>query len=120
MSNVTDSILLSIKKLNNVEPEYTAFDDDFIMYINSALATLTQLGIGPAEGFVVRDKTDYWEDFIGSDSRFEAVKTYVGRSVRLMFDPPNTSFAINMIQEQIKESLWRLGVLQDQVDEEAG
>lgn len=122
MSDVTDSILLSVKKLNNVAPEYTAFDDNFILYINAALSDLNQLGIGPAEGFAIEDKNDSWDDFLGDESPiYNRVKTYVGLHVNLSFDPPPTSFAIGMMQDQLKEQGWRLVVAQeDKEAEEAG
>lgn len=121
MPTVSDSILLSIKKLNNVAPDYTPFDNDFIMYINGAISDLTQLGIGPAEGFAILDNDDFWEDFIGVDPRFESVKTLIGLKVRLLFDPPQTSFAIKAMEDQVAEKTWRLSVLQQDVDvEEVG
>lgn len=118
MSKVLDSILLSIKKLNNVAADYTAFDDDFIMYINSALSDLNQLGIGPAEGFVIEDKSDEWEDFVEDLRVLSKVKTYIGLVVNLHFDPPNNSFAIAMKEKQIDESGWRVKAAQEDIDAE--
>lgn len=46
-----DSILTSIKKLLGIAEEYEHFDPDIVMYINSAFSVLTQLGVGPEEGF---------------------------------------------------------------------
>ena len=44
-----ESILTSIKKMLGIDEEYTHFDADVIMDINSVLMILTQLGVGPAE-----------------------------------------------------------------------
>ena len=60
-----ESILMSIKKLLGLEDSYTYFDSDVIIYINSAFSTLTQLGVGPTEGYFIEDKTNTWEEFIG-------------------------------------------------------
>ena len=122
MSEVTESILLSIKKLNNVAADYTAFDDDFVLYINSALSDLNQLGIGPAEGFVVESQDEFWEDFVENEPRLNQLKTYIGLKVRLLFDPPASSFAIEMMEKQLDELAWRLKVSQEDIDveEEAG
>lgn len=123
MAEVLESILLSIKKLNNVAEDYTAFDNDFMLYINSALADLNQVGIGPAEGYAIESEDDSWEDFLGSDShRLNAVKTFVGLRVRLLFDPPASSFAIAMMEKQVEEHLWRLKAAQQDIEaeEEAG
>jgi len=107
---MSDSILTSIKQNLGLEDDYTAFDPDIVMYINSALSTLTQLGVGPVEGFSISDKTALWVTFMGSDPRLNAVKTYVTLRVRLLFDPPQSGYAVTMMQEQIKEHEWRLNV----------
>jgi len=121
MSDVTDSILLSVKKLNNVSENDTSFDNDFVLHINGALAELNQLGIGPLEGFAIEDESDDWEDFLGDDPRFNGVKTFVALYVRLRFDPPKTSFAITMMQDQLNEHKHRLIYLTDDIAaEEAG
>lgn len=119
MSEVTDSILLSIKKINNVAADYTAFDDDFILFINSALSDLNQLGIGPAAGFFIESEDDLWEDFVEDEPRLNQLKTYIGLKVRLLFDPPGNSFAIEMMERQLDELGWRLRVSQEDIDEEA-
>jgi len=121
MSDVTESILLSIKKLNNVAADYTAFDDDFVMYINTALSDLNQVGIGPYEGYAIVNEDDLWEDFLGDDPRRNQARTFVGLKVRLMFDPPASSFAIEMMQGQLEEHLYRLKLAQGDIEaEEAG
>lgn len=122
MPEVLESILYSIKKLNNVAAEYTAFDADFVMHINSALGTLNQLGIGPAEGFEITGPDETWEDFFDGEPKLNGVKTYVGLAVRLLFDPPASSFAIGMMQDQLKEFANRLMWAQEDIDEaeEAG
>lgn len=117
MSEVSESILLSTKKKNNVAREYTAFDDDFISYINAALAELNQLGIGPAEGLQIEDETTLWTEFY-EDPRLNAVQAFVGLRVRLLFDPPATSFAISMMEDQLREMGWRLVVAQEDIERE--
>lgn len=104
------SILESTKKNVGIDAGYTAFDPDILMHINTALSTLTQLGIGPLEGLYVEDASVKWDDFFGGDPRLAAVRSYVTLRVRLLFDPPATSFAIDAIKEQIKEMEWRLEV----------
>jgi hypothetical protein len=49
-----DSILTSIKLLLGIAEEYTAFDPQIIMHINSVFTILNQLGVGPDEPFMVR------------------------------------------------------------------
>lgn len=102
------SILTSTKKILGIEADYVVFDLDIITHINTALSTLTQLGIGPSEGFMIEDADAEWEDFIGDDNRFNAVKSYVFLKVRQLFDPPTTSYLIGAVEKQIEELEWRL------------
>lgn len=103
-----ESILTSIKKLLGVDEEDTHFDPDIIMHINTVFMGLTQLGVGPQTGFSISNKEASWCDYLGESKTFEAVKSYTYLKVRLIFDPPATSFVIDAIERQIKEFEWRL------------
>lgn len=107
-----DSILTSIKKLLGIEEEYEHFDADIIMHINSAFMILTQLGVGPSEGFSIQDAETVWTDFI-PESNLEAVKTYTHLKVRLFFDPPTNSAVISSMERVINELEWRLRAAAD-------
>lgn len=108
-----ESILTSIKKLLGIEEEYTQFDNDIIMHINSVFLNLTQLGVGPAEGFLIEDDTATWEDFIGGSNQLQAVKSYMYLKVKLLFDPPLSSSVIESMNRMIAELEWRLNVAVD-------
>ena len=110
---MVDSILTSIKKLLGPEEVYEHFDTDIIMHINFTFSTLTQLGVGPEEGFVIKDKTAIWTDFIQDDKRLEFVKTYIYLKVKLVFDPPLSSSVLDAMNRQINELEWRLNVAVD-------
>lgn len=105
-----ESILTSIKKLLGIAEEYTQFDDDIIMHINSVFLNLTQLGIGPSEGFLIEDDTAAWDDFIGDSNQLQAVKSYVYLKVKLLFDPPLSSSVTESMNRMISELEWRLNV----------
>lgn len=107
---MTDSILNSIKKNLGVDQADTSFDLDITMHTNSVLATLHQLGVGPVNGFMIEDASQTWTQFIGDVKVLNAVKSYVYLRVRLLFDPPTTSFAINSFEKQIAEFEWRINV----------
>lgn len=107
---MSDSILTSTKKILGIEADYTAFDPDIIMHINSVFSTLTQLGVGPETGFMIEDATPTWEDLLGTDPRLNAVKQYVFLRVKMVFDPPQSSYAVAAMNDQIKEHEWRLNV----------
>lgn len=107
-----DSILTTIKKLLGIIEADETFDVDIIIHINSAFSTLNQLGVGPEEGFTIRDKTATWNEFI-DDSRIENVKTYIYLKVRQVFDPPTNSGLLDAINRQINELEWRMNVTVD-------
>lgn len=106
------SILTSTKKILGIAADYTAFDLDVITHINAALSTLTQLGVGPSGGYMIQDATANWADFVpDTDIQMQStVKTYVYLRVRMLFDPPATTYAIQAFQQQIEQLEWRLNV----------
>lgn len=110
-----ESILTSIKKMLGIDEEYTHFDADIVMHINSVLMILTQLGVGPEEGFVIEDDTSTWVDFIpeANAAQLHAVKSYIYLKVKLIFDPPLSSAVIDSMNRQIAEFEWRLNVAVD-------
>ena len=108
-----DSILTSIKKLLGITEEYEHFDQDIIMHINSVFMILTQMGVGPEEGFIISDSTTTWNEFTNDDKKIEAVKSYVYLKVRLLFDPPASSSVMEAINRSISELEWRLNIAVD-------
>lgn len=105
-----ESILTSIKKLIGIDEEYTQFDTDIIIHINSVLMVLTQLGVGPSEGFLISDEYSTWENFIGDKPYLNSVKTYVYLRVKLLFDPPLSSAAMDSLNKLANEFEWRIQV----------
>lgn len=112
---ITESILTSVKKLLGIDEAYTHFDADLIMHINSVFSILTQLGVGPANGFSIKGKDETWTSFVGDDSKFALVKSYMHLKVKLLFDPPLSSAVIESVNRQISEFEWRLLVAADPV-----
>ena len=112
---VARSILNTIKKALGLDPSYDVFDTDIVMHINSTFATLNQLGVGPEEGFSIEDDNATWQDFLGlvETNKLLSVKSYMYLKVRLLFDPPTTSFAIDAMKKNAEEYEWRLNVQTD-------
>ena len=108
-----ESILTSIKKLLGIAEEYTHFDADLIMHINSVFSILTQIGVGPAEGFSIKDESSVWEDFVPDNAKWELIKSYTYMKVKLLFDPPLNSAVIESINRIIAELEWRIQVAAD-------
>lgn len=110
---MSKSILDSTKKVLGIVPEYDVFDSDIMMHINSVFSTLNQLGVGPLEGFAIENNGPTWESFLGGDLRLNSVKSYMYIKVRLLFDPPSTSYLINAFEEQAKELEWRISTYRE-------
>ena len=106
-----DSILVSIKKMLGISEDVKIFDADIIIHINSVFMILNQLGVGPSKGFSITDATSTWSEFIPNESSIEAVKSYVYLKVRLLFDPPTSSAAIESYNKMIAEFEWRINVM---------
>lgn len=105
-----ESILTSIKKLLGITEECSDFDTDIIIHINSALFDLTQMGVGPQNGFSIQDDQSKWSDFVENASEFEPVKTYVFLKVKTVFDPPASATVLEAYNRRISECEWRLNV----------
>lgn len=107
-----DSILTSIKKLLGISEEYEQFDTDIITHINTVFMNLTQLGVGPENGFYIEDANAIWDDFVNTNefTQMNAVKTYIYLKVKLLFDPPLSASVMESIKNTIAELEWRLNV----------
>lgn len=108
-----NSILTSTKKILGIEADYEVFDLDIITHINSSLSIVSQLGVGPTEGFVIEDDLPEWTDLDIPQNQLSLVRTYVFLRVRLLFDPPATSFLIEAMNKQIEEHEHRLSIFRE-------
>ena len=91
--------------------EYTNFDTDIIIHINTVFNVLNQLGVGPSDGFRIEDDTAVWTDYIPEDNKkLDAVKTYIYLKVKLIFDPPSSGAVMEAIKQSINEYEWRLNI----------
>ena len=114
-----ESILTSIKKLIGITEDYKHFDTDLIIHINSVFMILSQMGIGPDNGFSISDETTTWNDYLPEgDKNFEAVKTYMYLKTRIVFDPPQSSSTMEAMKQTISELEWRLNVEAEQKGKE--
>jgi hypothetical protein len=104
-----DSILRTTKKVLGIHPDDDTFDLDIITFINSALSTIQQLGVGD-EDFFVSDESAVWEDVTDNPAQIELIRTIVYLRARMLFDPPPTSYAQIAMEKQITELEWRLNV----------
>lgn len=102
-----DSILITVKKILGVPENYDAFDLDIITHINSTFSILSQLGVGPDSNFYIEDSTSTWDEFF-TESDLNLIRSYVFLKVRMLFDPPTTSFYLDAMSKQIQEFEFRI------------
>lgn len=108
-----NSILKSTKKILGLSDTYDAFDLDILTHINSVFSELDQLGIGPVNGYFIEDDAAEWDDFLVPDNQRALVRTLMFLKVRLLFDPPTTSFLLDALKNQIEKYEWRLNVMRE-------
>lgn len=116
--NIQTNILGSIKSLLGIANDDTDFDDELLIHINSNVASLVQMGIGPSEGFEVTSNSS-WSDFVGNDKRLNSIKSYIYMKVKLIFDPPVNSSTVEAYKTQVAEFEWRNRVTKEIDDNES-
>ena len=103
-----DSILESIKKCSGLPAWDDAFDSDLILFINSNLLNLKQIGVSIPDEFSVVDSDTLWSDMNLSNSMLLlTIKSWLYLKTRMEFDPP-TGSAADSFKEMIKEHEWRI------------
>ena len=103
-----ESILITLRPLNNVDRNDPGFDDKLIPLINSQLMMAHQFGVG-YDGFEITGSSETWRDWLGDNgSKLAAIKVWVGYSVLLLFDPPDNSTVLSSIQREIDKKEWML------------
>lgn len=112
---MNESILTSVKKKLGINEDYTHFDADLILDINSVFSILLELGVGPSKGFKIEDSSKLWSDYIKDEDRLELVKSYMALKVGMMFDPPLSSAVMEAKNRMISELEWRLNVAAEEI-----
>lgn len=110
LSELSDSILLSVKKLLGITEDDEAFDLDIILNINAASSTLLQLGV-INKPYTVTSKNDTYNNLLpeGTEDIINQVKMYFVYKTKLSFDSStSSSMVIDSLEKMIKEAEWRL------------
>ena len=105
--NMTDSILLTVRKINGAETDNT-FDLDLIVNINSVLLDLKQNGVPIPDGYRVEDELSSWSDLNLSGDLLDTVMAYLPMQVKLRFNPPQSSVELQALKDEINKMEWRL------------
>lgn len=116
------TILTDVKQMLGLQEDYTPFDREIVMHINSVLMILDQLGVGKPGYQVtltwsageepVLESTQTWADYLGASytGNMEAVKSYIYTKVKLLFDPPASGTLMESYKKLADEFEFRLSV----------
>ena len=115
---VEESILGTIKKMLGITYDYEQFDVDIIIHINSAFATLAQIGSELKEGYTIADKYNVWSEYTEDVKILDMIKTYIYLKTRLIFDPQASSMVAEAIKSTIKELEFRIQLQTDSKEDD--
>lgn len=104
---IVSSILNDVKHQLGLLPENTDFDTTLVIHINTTLAILTQLGVGPTTGVRITGASEEW-DILYDDPRLNTVQSYVYLQVRNLFDPPKIQGLIASMERQVAMLEYRM------------
>ena len=97
------SILEDTKTYLGILEDDHSFNSEIADAVANALATATQLNHEVSA--IQSSEADYPATTLG-----RILRQYVNYSVRLTFDPPQTSFAIKAVEALKQEAEWRLTI----------
>lgn len=97
------TIMEDTKTYLGLSEDDTGFEREIADAIDNALATATQLN--HEVGTIQSHNDNYPATPLG-----RILRQYVNYSVRLTFDPPQTSFAIKAVESLKQEAEWRLTI----------
>ena len=102
------SILNTIKSmLLGSGMDVTDFDTDLIVFINSTLSNMIQLGVSDKQ-FRITGPSETWEQLITNENILASVKEYIYIRAKMLFDPPTSSIVMEAYKEILKEDEWRI------------
>lgn len=104
-----NGILESVKKLIGIAHDYTSFDEDILVFINSSITVLKQLGVNIEPTYHVEGYDATWDDFPDDQTR-SLIKEYIFLKSKVVFDPPTSSIVLDAYKQAISELEWRINV----------
>ena len=108
-----DSVLNTIKKLLGIDADDDSFDSDICIGINSAILTLSQLGLEGKEGFIVTSDEQEWSDYLNDNKLLPMVQQYIHLKTKMSFDPPQNSIVGEKLKQIITELEWRIRMVSE-------
>lgn len=119
MAEPDELILDTIKATLGLPKDYSPFDAELIVHINSVVSVLRQLGVGPDEGILVTKDTTWSQLLVDNDEKqLEDVKTLIFLRVKMIFDSSSmAAHHISAFQKIIEELEWRITVAANPAEE---
>lgn len=102
------SIFKSTKVMLDIAPDDESFDGQIMTLINGAFSDLSDLGAGPSAGVAITGDGELWASLTESPATTNRIRTWLWLKVRLQFDPPQTSFLIDLLQKQLDKAEWQI------------
>ena len=106
-TEVSNSILMTVRQMIGPSASYDVFDLDLIISINAAFSRLCQLGVGPELPYKITGPENTWDEFM-DDGYQEEIKQYIYLKTRMVFDPPASGTVAKSYEEQIAMLEWTL------------
>lgn len=105
-------ILDDVKRLLNIQAEDHEFDMDILSSTNSAFFTLHQLGVGSSDSpFTITQDTPW--SALTTQVPKSVILDYLGLKVKLIFDPPSSSFVVEAYKDRLSELEFRMNIMVD-------
>lgn len=104
----TKTILSDIKSMLSIEYG-DSFDKEILLFINSAVMEVYQLGCCTYQNEVTEDTA--WGDILSTDDMkmsVSFVKKYIYIRTKLSFDPPTSGFYTTALEKELDELKYRL------------
>ena len=108
-----NSVLNTIKKLLGLDADDDSFDSDICIGINSAILTLSQLGLEGTEGFIVTSDEQEWSDYLNDNKLLPMVQQYIYLKTKMSFDPPQNSIVGENLKQILTELEWRIRMVSE-------
>ena len=110
-----ESVLQSVKRLCNVDEGNDEFDSELLIYINSVLTVLRQIGVETKMMMVDSDHVA-WSDLIPTGKDLATIVPYVGLRVQKLFDPSASGGISEARDQMIAEYEWRIQLEADPIE----
>lgn len=105
-----DSILNCVKGMLGIDKSCDVYDKDLVIHINGVFLTLYQIGVGKSPSRIDDEFQEWSIIFSDNLDLIDLIKDYTYMKVRIIFDPPSSSFVLDSLKKQMDEYEWRIQI----------